>query len=156
MTTEVQALGVPRDDLAAAGLGIEPVPARHRVLGFLDYFVLWADLGVGLLVLLAGTLLVPGLGFWPAMAAIVGGTLMNESISRAAGAAHGQELVPEAMEALIRSIGRRPRQRTTLYGRPPEEQVRRSFGAPPLSELIQPTDLRFLRAAKTTSGGLNR
>lgn len=81
----------------------------------------------------------------------MGGTLMNESISRAAGAAHGQELAPEAMEALIGSIGRQPRQRTTLYGRPPEGQVRRSFGAPPLSELIQPADLRFLRAAKTTA-----
>ncbi len=81
----------------------------------------------------------------------MGGTLMNESISRAAGAAHGQELAPEAMETLIRSIGRQPRQRTTLYGRPPEEQVHRSFGAPPLTDLIQPTDLRFLRATKTTS-----
>lgn len=85
----------------------------------------------------------------------MGGTLMNESISRAAGAAHGQELTPEAMEALIRSIGRQPRQRTTLYGRPPDEQARRSFGAPPLTELIQPTDLRFLRAAKTTSAGVS-
>jgi FO synthase len=45
----------------------------------------------------------------------LGGTLMNESISRAAGAAHGQELGPEAMEALIRSAGRQPRERTTLY-----------------------------------------
>ncbi len=69
----------------------------------------------------------------------LGGTLMNESISRAAGAVHGQELPPEAMEALIRSIGRQPRQRTTLYGEPPAEQRRRSFGAPPLLELIQPT-----------------
>lgn len=76
---------------------------------------------------------------------------MNESISRAAGAAHGQELATEAMEALICSIGREPRQRTTLCGRPPAEQVGRSFGAPPLTELIQPTDLRFLRAAKATS-----
>lgn len=46
----------------------------------------------------------------------IGGTLMDESISRAAGAAHGQELPPQAMEALIRAIGRTPRQRTTLYG----------------------------------------
>ena len=45
----------------------------------------------------------------------LGGTLMNESISRAAGAQHGQEMPPEAMEALIRSLGRTPRQRTTLY-----------------------------------------
>ncbi len=68
----------------------------------------------------------------------LGGTLMNESISRAAGAVHGQELPPEAMETLIRSIGRQPRQRTTLYGEPAAEQRRRSFGAPPLLELIQP------------------
>jgi len=45
----------------------------------------------------------------------LGGTLMNESISRAAGAAHGQELLPADMEALIGSIGRTARQRTTLY-----------------------------------------
>ncbi|MBF6606114.1 MAG: 5-amino-6-(D-ribitylamino)uracil--L-tyrosine 4-hydroxyphenyl transferase CofH [Chloroflexi bacterium] len=86
----------------------------------------------------------------------MGGTLMNESISRAAGATHGQELAPEGMEALIRSIGRQPRQRTTLYGQPPEEQVHRSFGAPPLSELIQPTDLRFLRAGKAPGSGRTR
>ena len=81
----------------------------------------------------------------------MGGTLMNESISRAAGATHGQELAPEAMEALIRSIGRQPRQRTTLYRQPLEEQVHRSFGAAPLSDLIQPTDLRFLRPATLTA-----
>ncbi len=45
----------------------------------------------------------------------MGGTLMNESISRAAGAAHGQELDVATMEALIRAIGRDPQQRTTLY-----------------------------------------
>ena len=41
---------------------------------------------------------------------------MNESISRSAGAAFGQEMPPERMEELIRSAGRVPRQRTTLYG----------------------------------------
>ena len=45
----------------------------------------------------------------------LGGTLMNENISRAAGAAHGQELAATDMEALIRSIGRIPKRRTTLY-----------------------------------------
>ena len=45
----------------------------------------------------------------------LGGTLINENISRAAGAEHGQELPAPAMEALIRSIGRMPRRRTTLY-----------------------------------------
>jgi len=68
----------------------------------------------------------------------LGGTLMNESISRAAGAGWGQELPPEAMEALIRSAGRVPRQRTTLYGEPTAAQVARSFGAEPLAEPWNP------------------
>jgi FO synthase len=46
----------------------------------------------------------------------MGGTLMNESISRAAGASHGQEVTPEEMRATIRSIGRVPAQRSTTYG----------------------------------------
>jgi FO synthase len=68
----------------------------------------------------------------------LGGTLMNESISRAAGADHGQEFPPEAMEAAIRGIRRKPRQRTTLYGEPPGERVAASFGAPPLTEPVNP------------------
>jgi FO synthase len=68
----------------------------------------------------------------------LGGTLMNESISRAAGARHGQEMAPEQMEAMIRDAGRRPRQRTTLYGVPPAGQVRRSFGAAPVAEPVNP------------------
>ena len=46
----------------------------------------------------------------------LGGTLMNESISRAAGAAHGQEMPPAKMNELITAIGRIPKQRSTLYG----------------------------------------
>jgi FO synthase len=68
----------------------------------------------------------------------LGGTLMNESISRAAGAEHGQELPPERMEAGIRSLGRTPQQRTTLYGKPDPLQVARSFGAAPLAEPLNP------------------
>jgi FO synthase len=68
----------------------------------------------------------------------LGGTLMNESISRSAGAQHGQELAPEAMEELIRSTGRIPRQRTTLYGDAPAERRIASFGAAPLAEPRNP------------------
>src|SRR4029453_11797500 len=68
----------------------------------------------------------------------LGGTLMNESISRSAGAAFGQEMPPERMEELIRSTGRVPRQRTTLYGHASEERVRASFGAAPLAEPLNP------------------
>jgi FO synthase len=46
----------------------------------------------------------------------LGGVLMNESITRAAGGVNGQEMDAAAMQAAIRSIGREPRQRNTLYG----------------------------------------
>jgi FO synthase len=62
----------------------------------------------------------------------LGGTLMNESITRAAGAVHGEEMPPEAMEETITSLGRRPRQRTTLYGGAPTDRVNASFSAAPL------------------------
>ena len=68
----------------------------------------------------------------------LGGTLMNESISRSAGSEHGQEMAPEAMERLIRANGRVPRQRTTLYGDAPEERRAASFGAAPLAEPLNP------------------
>src|SRR6266576_3559612 len=68
----------------------------------------------------------------------LGGTLMNESISRSAGAEHGQEFPPESMEHLIRSAGRIPRQRTTLYGDATEERRLASFDAAPLAEPWNP------------------
>ena len=46
----------------------------------------------------------------------MGGTLMNESISRAAGATHGQEMTVGAMATLLDGMGRPARQRTTFYG----------------------------------------
>jgi FO synthase len=49
----------------------------------------------------------------------LGGTLINESISRAAGASIGQCLTPGQLNAIISDIGRTPRQRTTLYGTAP-------------------------------------
>ncbi len=47
----------------------------------------------------------------------LGGSLMNESITRAAGSVHGQEMTPEKMETLISRSGHFPVQRNTLYGR---------------------------------------
>jgi FO synthase len=67
----------------------------------------------------------------------LGGTLMNESISRAAGSEHGQELSPRAMDAVIGSIGRRPEQRTTLYTSAPEGQRIASYKETILRPLIQ-------------------
>ncbi len=78
----------------------------------------------------------------------MGGTLMNESISRAAGAAHGQELEPERMEALITAAGRTPRMRNTLYGDAPASQRARAFGAAELTPIIL-TKPSFNKAART-------
>lgn len=66
----------------------------------------------------------------------LGGTLMNESISRAAGTQHGQELPPEEMERLIRKCGRTPMQRSTRYGPVSIAQQSRSFGAPELLPVV--------------------
>ena len=67
----------------------------------------------------------------------LGGTLMNESITRAAGAGFGQELTPEEMEAVIAGAGRTPKQRSTTYGEPPAGQVARSFRAADLRPVVQ-------------------
>jgi FO synthase len=67
----------------------------------------------------------------------LGGTLMNESISRAAGTQHGQEFPPHDMEALIRSIGREPMQRDTLYRPVPEERRAASMIAVGLAPIVQ-------------------
>jgi len=77
----------------------------------------------------------------------LGGTLMNESISRAAGTQHGQEFPPPAMEALIRSIGRIPVQRDTLYRPAPEARQKISFDAPELAPVVQ-TPPRKMQAAE--------
>ena len=66
----------------------------------------------------------------------LGGTLMNETITRSAGASHGQELPPEAMDQLILDLGRTPEQRSTIYREPPPAQVSRSYGALPLSAIV--------------------
>ncbi|MDP4026598.1 5-amino-6-(D-ribitylamino)uracil--L-tyrosine 4-hydroxyphenyl transferase CofH [Methylobacterium sp. NEAU 140] len=48
----------------------------------------------------------------------LGGTLMDETISRSAGASHGSQMTPADLERIIVSAGRTPRRRTTLYGEP--------------------------------------
>ena len=66
----------------------------------------------------------------------MGGTLMNESISRAAGAGYGQEFSPADMENLIQSMGRVPRQRSTLYGDAPLERRHTGMTAQPLAPIL--------------------
>jgi len=76
----------------------------------------------------------------------LGGTLMNESISKAAGATHGQEMDADAMRRIIMAAGRVPVQRTTLYGpaavrtlSEPGTRVRLSSLPTPIMMAIQPS-----------------
>ncbi len=78
----------------------------------------------------------------------LGGTLMNESITRSAGAAHGQEMPPVRMEALIRGADRVPVQRTTTYGRAAEGRVRASFDPPPLAPVVNPPARSYERRSR--------
>jgi FO synthase len=59
----------------------------------------------------------------------LGGTLLDETITRSAGASHGQEMTPVQMENTIRLLGRKPRQRNTLYDTVAEDRYRASFAA---------------------------
>ncbi|MFL0671449.1 MAG: 5-amino-6-(D-ribitylamino)uracil--L-tyrosine 4-hydroxyphenyl transferase CofH [Erythrobacter sp.] len=78
----------------------------------------------------------------------LGGTLMNESITRAAGAAHGEEMGPQEMEQAIRALGRTPRQRTTLYADAPPSQQMRAFAAAPLHAVVNTPPKRNVKACR--------
>ncbi len=66
----------------------------------------------------------------------LGGTLMNETITRSAGASHGQEFSPHRMDELITSLKKVPGQRSTLYGNVTEAQIKKSYDAPPIADVI--------------------
>ena len=77
----------------------------------------------------------------------IGGTLMNESITRAAGASHGQEFPPEAIEALVEGLGRTPVQRATLYQPAPAARRAAAQGAAPLAPVVNAPARRYERRA---------
>ncbi len=83
----------------------------------------------------------------------LGGTLMNESITRAAGAAHGQEWSAPLLEEAIRSAGRQPRMRTTLYADASAERRQRAFAA---ADLVAVTNEPAGRRQRSKHpGGIN-
>jgi nucleobase:cation symporter-1, NCS1 family len=86
--------------------GIEPVPERLRALGFVDTTLLWASLGFSLLVLVAGTLLVPGLSLQTALLAILVGGLVGNTLLGLAGMIGTDAGVP-AMVLLRAPLGHR-------------------------------------------------
>ena len=67
------------------------------------------------------------------------GTLMEESISKAAGATFGEYVPPEEFRARIRSIGRVPAERTTTY------KIRRIFDEPENDPPTMPSQLAMAR-----------
>jgi FO synthase len=75
----------------------------------------------------------------------LGGTLMNESISRAAGTSHGQETTPTEMRAMITACGREPRQRTTAYGEVSAERIEAGLNATDITEIINTPAKRYER-----------
>ena len=85
--------------------GIEPVPDRLRVLGLLDTGLLWGNLGVSLLVLVAGTYLVPALSLPKALLAILVGSLIGNAMLGVAGMIGADARVP-AMVLMRAPLGR--------------------------------------------------
>lgn len=86
--------------------GIEPVPDRLRVLGLVDSLALWGNLGISLLVIVAGTYLVPGLSLKDALLAVVVGGLIGNAMLGAAGLIGADARVP-GMVLLRAPLGRR-------------------------------------------------
>ncbi len=84
----------------------------------------------------------------------LGGTLMNESITTAAGASHGQETSPRQMIERIERAGRSPWQRTTLYAPVSEERQRVGLDAGELSPLVY--SLVDRKAARRVARGQGR
>ena len=75
----------------------------------------------------------------------LGGTLMNESISRAAGTSHGQETSPQRMAATIEVAGRRPRQRTTTYADASPERIATGLAAGELGDIVNTPARKYER-----------
>jgi len=72
--------------------GVTKVPEAYRYLGFLDYFVLWSSLGIGLLVIAAGSFLVPYLSLTDAILVIILGSVIGSlllALVGYVGARHG-------------------------------------------------------------------
>jgi NCS1 family nucleobase:cation symporter-1 len=86
--------------------GIAPVPDRLRVLGFLDNGLLWGNLGVSLLVIVAGAALVPALSLPDALIAIGIGGVIGQAMLSTAAAIGAQTRVP-GMVLMRAPLGRR-------------------------------------------------
>jgi nucleobase:cation symporter-1, NCS1 family len=73
--------------------GIKPVPDKHKMLSGLDYFILWSSLGVGLLVLSAGSFLSEA-SFLDAILAIIVGSAAGSILLALAGKIGSDQGIP--------------------------------------------------------------
>jgi putative hydroxymethylpyrimidine transporter CytX len=86
--------------------GIEPVPSRLRVLGGLETGLLWGNLGVSLLVIVAGAILVPALSLPAALVAILLGCVIGNLMLATAGLIGADARVP-GMALMRAPLGQR-------------------------------------------------
>ena len=87
------------------GPGLRPIARADRQLGAWSFAVLWGDLGIGLLVLLAGSLLVPALSLPQALGAILVGSVIGVTLLGLTGIVGSQTGLP-TMVCLRPALGR--------------------------------------------------
>ena len=75
----------------------------------------------------------------------LGGTLMNETITRAAGAEHGQEWSPQFMQKQIALLGRDAEQRSTIYSKVSEERQQAGFNADTIAVAVNTPARKYER-----------
>ncbi len=81
----------------------------------------------------------------------LGGTLMNESISRAAGTQHGQETSSAQMRRIVGAMNRQPRQRSTVYGVVKPERERAGLNAAELADIVNTPARKYERKRPSAS-----
>ena len=92
-------------EIVEGSWGIDPVPPRLRVLGGVETGLLWGNLGVSLLVIVAGALLVPALSLPSALVAIVVGCVIGNAMLAVAGMIGADARVP-GMALMRAPLGR--------------------------------------------------
>jgi NCS1 family nucleobase:cation symporter-1 len=93
-------------EIVEGSWGIDPVPPRLRVLGGVETGLLWGNLGVSLLVIVAGALLVPALSLPSALVAIVVGCVIGNAMLAVAAMIGADARVP-GMALMRAPLGRR-------------------------------------------------
>src|SRR5262245_37699803 len=93
-------------EIVEGSWGIDPVPRRLRILSGLETGLLWGNLGVSLLVIVAGAVLVPALSLPAALAAIVLGCLIGNAMLAVAGMIGADARVP-GMALMRAPLGQR-------------------------------------------------